>query len=103
MPRPAKRIYDRRRWRDRARPWQLSREPLCRACSLEGKITAAVEVDHIVAISAGGDLYHPSNLQSLCRRHHSQKTAYDKTGRDWTQYTMRGCHPDGSPKGTHHD
>jgi len=48
-------------------------EPLCRHCKREGRITAAVDVDHIVARRDGGSDDH-DNLQSLCKRHHSIKT-----------------------------
>lgn len=59
-----------KRWR-RIRHAKLMREPLCRHCKHEGVIAPANEVDHIDGDS-GNNL--DSNLQSLCKRHHSRKT-----------------------------
>jgi len=56
------------------RPWRklritlLNNEPLCRICG-----QPANEVDHIVAVDAGGT-DDPSNLQPLCRSCHAAKT-----------------------------
>lgn len=36
--------------------------------------TRATEVDHRVAINAGGHPFARGNLRSLCKTHHSQKT-----------------------------
>jgi 5-methylcytosine-specific restriction protein A len=60
-------------WR-KLRNWHLSREPLCRECGKQGRTVAAKEVDHITPRRLGGT-DEESNLQSLCRHHHSQKTA----------------------------
>lgn len=56
---------------------QLSHEPLCRMCTEQGKVTPATDVDHI-----DGDSHNnrPSNLQSLCRPHHSSKTVRENGG-----------------------
>jgi hypothetical protein len=63
---------------------------LCRACQVEGQITAAREVDHVVRIEEGGEAWGPANLQSLCKAHHSLKTAqYDLKGKDWRQWETR--------------
>ena len=35
----------------------------------------ATEVDHIVAMAVGGAPFDQKNLRSLCKSHHSQKTA----------------------------
>lgn len=68
--------YDRRDWRDRIRPRQLSREPLCEFCKEQGRIEPATEVDHI-----DGDPWNddPYNLRSLCKPCHSGRTARDQT------------------------
>lgn len=34
----------------RLRRWHLTREPLCRYCAQQGRVTAAVAVDHIEPI-----------------------------------------------------
>jgi 5-methylcytosine-specific restriction protein A len=70
-------VYDNRRWR-RVRLQHLKDEPLCRHCKAEGLIVAADVVDHIKPLRAGGEKYDDSNLQSLCNKHHSIKTARDK-------------------------
>ncbi|MBE3589998.1 MAG: HNH endonuclease [Firmicutes bacterium] len=73
----ASRGYD-ARWR-RLRAMVLAREPLCRACAVEGRVTPATDVDHIVPRSRGGtDVL--DNLQPLCHRHHSEKTAREDGG-----------------------
>jgi len=65
-------------WR-RLRRMVLNREPLCRECLKEGRLTPATEVDHIVPLSQGGtnDL---ENLQPLCHSCHSRKTAKEDGG-----------------------
>lgn len=71
IPRPsaAARGYG-RRWR-RLRAWYLARHPIC---ELAGCLDPATDVDHIVAKARGGG-DELNNLQALCHRHHSQKTA----------------------------
>jgi 5-methylcytosine-specific restriction protein A len=48
--------------------------PLCAICLLEGRRMRATDVDHKVPKKQGGT-DDAGNLQSLCKRHHSQKTA----------------------------
>lgn len=69
------RFYDTARWK-KARRHQLAIEPLCRKCKVEW----ATEVDHIIPRSQGGADLDGDNLQSLCLRCHSEKTAVDKNG-----------------------
>jgi len=90
-------IYLTRRWRDRVRPAQLRREPLCRAHQARGRVVQATEVDHIKRISEGGDPWDENNLQSLCHDCHSSKTASDKTGKP-----MGGCDVHGIPLDPRH-
>lgn len=66
-PRP----YDKRAWRDRIRPLQLSRHPYCAHCERDGKIVLATDVDHVDGDNTNND---SANLQSLCHAHHSSKT-----------------------------
>lgn len=51
----------------------MHEEPLCRHCLAEGRTTPSVDMDHIVPLSQGGT-NDRSNLQMLCRSHHSIKT-----------------------------
>ena len=67
-----RKTYDSRQWRDRDRPAQLRREPLCRHCKAKGLIVAATEVDHIDGDNTNAG---PDNYQSLCHTCHSRKTA----------------------------
>lgn len=68
-----------RPWR-RLRRAKLARDPLCVQCERDGITTPAVEVDHIRPLNDGGD-HSWGNLQSLCKTHHSRKTASDKAAR----------------------
>lgn len=67
-PRP----YDRRTWRDRIRPQQLRKQPLCEDCLERHRVVAATQVDHIDADPTNN---HSDNLRSLCTSCHSRKTA----------------------------
>lgn len=58
----------------RLRAVVLAEEPLCRACRAEGRITAATDLDHIIAKARGGTDAR-ANLQPLCHACHSTKTA----------------------------
>lgn len=63
-------------WTDRLRPQQLLREPFCRECAKQGMRTRASVADHIVPHGGDWALFtDESNLQSLCKHHHDQKTA----------------------------
>ena len=71
-----------RPWRRlRARVMQRDRF-LCQICQRAGRVTVATECDHIrpVAECVGTDANAMSNLQSLCHRCHSIKTAQEGTG-----------------------
>jgi len=72
-----KRFYDKRLWRDRIRPAQLRREPLCEACLMKGKTVLATDVDHIDGNPYDND---EENLQSLCHECHSRKTVNEDGG-----------------------
>ena len=62
------------------RPWRRKREAVmvrdkyrCQPCQLDGRVTLAVEVDHIVPQAEGGD-DRESNLQAICGDCHEVKT-----------------------------
>ena len=72
---PDRKFLRSRDWRDRLRPSQMRREPLCRHCRVLGRIVLAQEVDHI--IPPRGDMHlmrDHNNMQSLCKVHHGLKT-----------------------------
>lgn len=69
-----KRGYD-ARWR-KARNAYLSDHPLCVRCLVEKFIVKATVLDHIIPHNGDPDLmWNKENWQSLCKRHHDQKTA----------------------------
>lgn len=73
-------LYKTGRWRV-MRTKQLAREPLCRICAAEKRLTVATEVDHIRPHKGNKALFYDiSNLQSLCHRCHSAKTAREDGG-----------------------
>ena len=51
----------------------LTREPLCRHCLTQGRVTAAQEVDHIIPLEEGGT-NELANQQPLCIDCHFKKT-----------------------------
>ncbi len=69
--------------RTRGRALQATRErllrasPLCARCTKQGRVTPAVEVDHIVPLYKGG---HDTddNKQNLCMPCHKDKTREDR-------------------------
>jgi 5-methylcytosine-specific restriction protein A len=71
-PNTCKRGYD-RQWR-KVRLAYLQCNPLCEQCLKEGITTPALDVDHIVPLSKGGERLDFDNLQALCRRCHNKKT-----------------------------
>lgn len=82
---------------------QLSIQPLCQACLLDGQITSANHVDHVFPWSAiGEEAFRRNWFQSLCETHHGVKSGLEKKGvfrhyvdpiKDYTQedyaYAMR--------------
>jgi 5-methylcytosine-specific restriction enzyme A len=75
---PARRkVYNSRRWRA-MRSRVLKEQPFCQA---PGCNNLATDVDHVTALADDGDPYDRSNLQALCKMHHSQKTRQEIWGR----------------------
>jgi len=81
----------------RLRACKLVTTPLCEACDLRGTLTRANTVDHVLAISKGGDPFPPlDGLMSLCASCHSQKTrAVDTDGGKGVRF--KGAAVDGLP------
>ena len=59
----------------------LSDEPLCVHCTDQGRLSLAVEVDHIVPLYKGGS-NEQDNMQGLCVECHKVKTAKDMGHRE---------------------
>lgn len=74
----------------RLRKILLAREPLCRPCSLKGRTTVAVQVDHITPIAKGGATHDIENLQPICADCHRDKCALDKGHRVKPRITESG-------------
>lgn len=76
----AARGYD-HTWR-KLRDAHLSMSPLCIECLNDEIVEVAVDVDHVIPISVWpeGRLV-ASNLQSLCRKHHNEKTRRETAAR----------------------
>ena len=88
-------------WKVGARAAQLAREPRCEWVDADGRRCPVahdpdyrpgvrgkgqMNVDHIVPRSRGGS-DDPSNLQTLCHRHHSLKTMYERRVETWRHCT----------------
>ena len=80
----------------RLRPVVLERQPVCRVCYNE----APTEVDHILALSLGGE-DKLENLQGICSRCHKIKSADDKrkAARRRKSARITRVNLDGSPPG----
>ena len=85
--------YGTRQWRY-SRLHKLSASPWCEACG-----AVADQVDHIVAVEAGGQPFDQDNLQSLCQSCHSGKTAAEDGGygNKRGKWKVKGCRADGTP------
>ena len=69
---PRERGYD-RKWEKR-RKWHLEAEPFCRECGKPGR-----EVDHVIPHRGVEWLFElKGNLQTLCKAHHTRKTAAER-------------------------
>lgn len=65
-----------RRWQ-RLRQAKINRSPLCELCKLDGIMSAAQEVHHMIPVESVKDtdkmerlMFDMGNLQSLCHDHH---------------------------------
>jgi 5-methylcytosine-specific restriction protein A len=56
-------------------------DPLCERCRANGRIKAAVEVHHRMAVRDGGDPLDIEGLESLCKSCHSRESA--ASGQRW--------------------
>ena len=94
----AKWPYDTPEWRA-LRKRKLASRFNCQDCIDRGTRTKANVVDHVIAISQGGDPFPPlDGLRSLCARCHNAKTARGaEAGAVRTSKPRKGCNPDGTP------
>lgn len=68
------------RWQQTRKGW-LMRHPLCVECLAQGRTEPATDVDHIVPHRGDQALFWDrDNWQSLCKSHHSAKTAREDGG-----------------------
>lgn len=76
---PDRRFLQGRLWREKLRPRQLAKQPLCAHCQALGLVTAAAEVDHVKR-PRGDRLLQTSeaNFQSLCKPCHLRKSAWER-------------------------
>lgn len=65
----------------RIRTGQLSKQPLCQCCLLNGKVCAASEVDHVFPWRVfGKHSFQVNQFQSLCKHCHAHKTQREQRG-----------------------
>lgn len=71
----------------------LRANPLCVRCTSVGRVTAATVLDHVVALTNGGN-NSDANLQGLCHACHEQKTRQDLGQRERSGCDARGMPSD---------
>jgi len=70
-----KKLYNSRQWKA-MRAGQLASHPWCAECGKVGALVMATEVDHTTPHHGDPQLFFDANnLGSLCKPHHSSKTA----------------------------
>jgi 5-methylcytosine-specific restriction protein A len=79
-------MYHSARWR-KLRKAFISKHPLCVRCLSYDIITAATDVDHVIAVVDDINLrWRTSNMQPLCKSCHSVKTSNERMGKDVLDY-----------------
>ena len=74
-------LHHTRKWKN-LRLHHILQYPLCKACEGKNIVKSADEVDHIVPVSVEPErFFDPTNLQSLCRNCHWEKTARENSTR----------------------
>jgi 5-methylcytosine-specific restriction endonuclease McrA len=82
-------IYQTPAWRI-IRDRQLSLQPLCQACLLDGHVEIGNHVDHVFPWKHIGNKAFLNNVfQTLCIAHHSHKTGQERQG-NYEHYTTGG-------------
>lgn len=73
-------MYKTRAWHS-IKTRQLSIDPLCQACALEGRVVSALHVDHVFPWHViGSHAFIKNWFQSLCQPCHSRKTGKEQKG-----------------------
>lgn len=76
-------------WRS-IRQRQLSIQPLCQACLIDGRVELGNHVDHVFPWKQiGGKAFLHNVFQTLCGAHHSHKTGQEQQGK-YEHYTSNG-------------
>lgn len=76
-----RKFYNRKVWKD-IRDLYYKENPLCKWCEEEGLVVPGDVVDHIKEINDGGEKLDINNLQTLCHKHHNQKTSWERKKRN---------------------
>jgi 5-methylcytosine-specific restriction enzyme A len=78
---PDRKFLQSREWRERIRPRQLSRQPLCEHCKALERTVIAEHVDHVQRPRGDHRLQRDfSNFQSLCVTCHGRKSKWERSG-----------------------
>lgn len=91
-----RRLYKTARWQ-RKRLLQLSGNPFCARCQMEGTLTPATVADHVKPHRGDEQLFYYGELQSLCAKHHNS----DKQSEETRGYSTR-VDADGFPVDENH-
>ena len=81
-------LYSSKTWQH-MRTAQLSRQPLCARCLLEGRVVQGVHVDHVIPHRQDPTRFKVAVLQTLCASCHTIKTQEEAKG-VYLHYTPTG-------------
>lgn len=81
--------------RQEIRARYLRAHPLCVDCEAAGRVTAAVELDHVIPLAKGGT-WEWSNLAGRCTPCHAAKTRLERN------LGVKGCDEFGIPLDQNH-
>lgn len=73
----------------------MQEHPYCEIHLKDGQHAFSVQLDHIIPLFKGGDLWDESNWQALCEPCHDEKTRKELRERQ-----IIGCDEFGNPLGT---
>lgn len=80
ITREKRKQYNSSKWK-RLRQRQLSTQPLCQSCQIQGRICLASDVDHVFPWNQiGPEAFMHNVYQSLCHECHSHKTQLEQQG-----------------------